>query len=314
MSASFASNRAQSDSDGAQGGAIYHDGCSLVISASSFDDHTAMGPNAQGGAIYSDDSSGHAPSLLLVGANVSSSTVTVVPSALKPGGSVSSHYGQGFGGGVYVLTDTNTSAPLEPSLVSLIGTLISGGVASNGGGVAVDGASVVNISASNFVGNAADPAAGSGGALYLGAGILTVPGTLRASISASAFSGNSAYQGAGLHLTSYASAALAASTFVNNSATFGAAVMLHNSSSNNAIASLPQLTLQSIVANANSAWLAGSFGCTGALRPPRAASAPLKHARAAQTHSPSSRLPHALTRAAASAETSPRAQPSSPAP
>jgi Leucine-rich repeat (LRR) protein len=314
--AEFSSNDATSI-----GGAVYHTGCALELSASTFAHHAVVGPNAQGGTIYSDDSSGHSPVLTLSNVSISDSVVTIVAAQLDPGGVVTSRYGQGLGGAVYFLTNTwranaepppagppapsalsppppgppapsalppsppgppppppppgpsgaggrrLLSAAGDPTLSMVNGCSISGARAPSGGGVAVDGNALVNISEMDFSGNTADPGSGLGGALYLAPGSLTSVGALNAFISASTFSSNSAFQGGAIFVTSYASASISTSDFVNNSASFGAVVMLHNSSSSGDPANLPQLTLASIAASGNVASLAGSFGSTGASRP-----------------------------------------------
>jgi hypothetical protein len=242
------------------GGAVFHTGGgSLALSAgSTLNNNTAAGASPAGGAVYASDAINAftSPALTLSGATLSGNAVTLVPSVLLPGETVTLSFGQGLGGAVCV-TATQTAG----ALVDISGgSQLTGNSAASGGAVYVYGSVLLSATDASFVANAASDA---GGALLLQSAATGVANA-SAQLTGATLTDNAAAHGAAVALNAGSALAASGGLFTRNVASVGGGVFMLQAGGG--LAS-PVVTLTAGVnATGNSAF-AGGLAFTDATEP-----------------------------------------------
>lgn len=176
VNSTFTNNQSVRSGTGGGGGAIYIDGGNgnsgkISISNSTFTKNTAV---LQGGAIFNQ----------LYNTNTSS-----IQNSTLSGNSVTGTGNQGFGGGIFVVSNGTAT------VLTVANTTLSGNTASNqGGGIWSGNNATVNITNSTIFGNQAVSVDGKNGT---GGGIMRTSGSIN--ITNSTIAGNTAaFQGGGI--------------------------------------------------------------------------------------------------------------------
>jgi predicted outer membrane repeat protein len=230
---------------GVRGGGVSADGCELLVLDSLFVNNLALGYNAHGAALYFDDSSQAALNVTLSNVVLNGSSVVLTTPPSEPGTQFSIVYGQGHGGGLYML------ALYGCALLSVSHTSFVANNASAAAGMYLDGCISAALTDSTVELNTA---LGAGGGLM-------ATRNVTAMLLQSTFSANKATTGAAVSLHSMsARMSIHSCLFAFNVAVYGAVLALQVLTS-----SPPALELASVTAHDNVASGAGAFAFTDAM-------------------------------------------------